>query len=98
MSRLSIDGTRTGSFGRPQDPAIMEVLRDVLLLLAAIGVSLFVILALSLVLPGQPQRMRIGSGAPATLPEREHAAPLAPGQVVASAERRRPAWRVAAQE
>ncbi len=74
----------------PEDHAVVEVLRDILLLLAAIGASLSAILVLSLALPGQPPASRIEPGAPA-----QQAVPLKPEQ---PAERRGPAWRVAAQE
>lgn len=73
----------------PEDQAVVEVLRDILLLLAAIGASLSAILVLSLALPGQPPSSRIEPGAPA------QQVPLKPEQ---PAERRGPAWRVAAQE
>lgn len=73
----------------PEDQAVVEMLRDILLLLAAIGASLSLILVLSLALPGQAPP-RIEPGAPA-----QQAVPLKPEQ---PAERRGPAWRVAAQE
>ena len=71
------------------DP-VREVLRDTYLLLAAIGASLMLVTLLSLLLPGQP---------PPTLPRATAPAQtLAEHQVVASAGRKVPAWRGAAQE
>ena len=72
------------------DP-VREVLRDIFLLLGAIGASLTLVTLLSLLLPGQPQPTLPS----AATPEQQ---PLAQHQVVASAGRKAPAWRDAAQE
>ena len=75
-----------GEAGSSADP-VREVLRDIFLLLGAIGASLTLVTLLSLLLPGESQ---------------PHAAtpvqPLAQHQVVASAGRKVPAWHEAAQE
>jgi hypothetical protein len=63
--------------------------------LSIVGAAIVAVLLLALHLPHQPQPLRSKS-APVTQPAAQ--VQLAPGQVVAVAERRRPAWRVAAQE
>lgn len=82
-----------GETGGGGDP-VREVLRDIFLLLGAIGASLTLVTLvtlLSLFLPGQPQPTL----PPAATPEQQ---PLAQHQVVASAGRKAPAWRDAAQQ
>ncbi len=79
-----------GEAGRGGDP-VREVLRDIFLLLGAIGASLTLVTLLSLFLPGQPEPTLPR----AATPEQQ---PLAQHQVVASAGRKAPAWRDAAQQ
>ncbi len=62
--------------------------------LSIVGAAIVAVLLLALHLPHQPQPLRSKS-APA---QPGDTVQLAPGQVVAAAERHRPAWRVAAQE
>lgn len=74
---------------RGGDP-VHEVLRDIFLLLGAIGASLMLVALLSLLLPGQPQPTLQRAATPVES--------LAEHQVVASAGRKVPAWRDAAQQ
>ncbi|MDB5976659.1 MAG: hypothetical protein JWR07_3419 [Nevskia sp.] len=72
------------------DP-VRELLRDTFLLLGAIGASLTLVMLLSLLLPGEPRQQPQPRAATPAQPAAEH-------QVVASAGRKVPAWRVAAQQ
>ena len=76
-----------GEAGSGADP-VREVLRDIFLLLGAIGASLMLVTLLSLLLPGQPQPTLPSAAMPAQ--------PLAQHQVVAGIGRKVPAWREAA--
>ena len=78
-----------GEAGSSADP-VREVLRDIFLLLGAIGASLTLVTLLSLLLPGESQPTQPRAATPVQ--------PLAQHQVVASAGRKVPAWREAAQE
>lgn len=88
MSR-PITAGEAGEAGGGADP-VREVLRDIFLLLGAIGASLMLVTLLSLLLPSQPQPMQPRATTPAQ--------PLAEHQLVASAGRKVPAWREAAQQ
>lgn len=72
------------------DDPVRELLRDAFLLLGAIGASLTLVMLLSLLLPGEPQQRQQRAVTPAQ--------PVAEHQVVASAERKVPAWRAATQQ
>ena len=86
-----VDGVMLRSGADGQADPVKEMLRDAALLLGVIGASLVLILLLSLLLPSERLPLRARSAA-------EPAVPLQQNQVVASAERKLPAWRAAAQE